>query len=347
MQKYLLLSHSDLLKHGIDTHPENSGRLKAIFEEFERSPYKHHLDLTKNRLATFEELSQVHDPLYVNTILSLEGKNCSLDSETLLTPQSVRAALLAAGLGLELIEQVIEGKIENGFALVRPPGHHARPGLGMGFCIFNNLAIAAKKALKMGLKRILIIDWDVHHGNGTQEMFYQHDRLLFIDIHQENLFPQGSGLLNEKGEGKGLGFTVNIPLPQGCRDADYFYLFDNLIKPLAVEYQPELILVSSGFDAHESDPLGFMNLTTRDYRVLSNKVRKLAQQLCNGKLTFFLEGGYDPYFLAKNVMECVQMLMATSLPIEEEENQLSLESIKTLTDQIYEFHVKQISRKAR
>lgn len=309
MSKHLLLSDYRLLQHNTGDHPENANRLQAILEDIKQSPYLEYLNLSCNRSASIEELIQVHDIAYVNHVLSLEGKESKIDNETLVSQGSVKAALLAAGLGVELVEQVVNGKTQNGFVIVRPPGHHARSSLGMGFCLFNNIAIAAKKALAMGVKRLLIFDFDVHHGNGTQEAFYNEDNVFFIDIHQENLFPINSGFLYESGKGKGTGFTVNIPLPQACGDEDYLYVFDKLVKPLAMEYGPELILVSAGFDAHESDPLGFMNVTTKGYGLLAERVKFLANSLCAGKLVFFLEGGYNPYFLAKNVLECVKVLI--------------------------------------
>lgn len=309
MSKHLFLSNEQMIQHETGEHPENPIRLQAILEAFSLSPFREYLNLLSKRLASKEDLILVHDSNYVDAIFALNGKTSLLDYETIISPHSVKAALLASGLGIELVEQVLCGNVQNGFVIVRPPGHHARPSTGMGFCLFNNIAIAAKKALSMGLKRILIFDFDVHHGNGTQEAFYEDDQVLFIDIHQENLFPVNSGLLTETGRDKGKGFTVNIPLPKGFGDQEYLYIFDELVKPLAIQYRPELILVSAGFDAHESDPLGFMNLTTKGYGFLAERVKALSDSLCKGKLIFFLEGGYNPFFLAKNVMECVRVLV--------------------------------------
>jgi len=301
MKKLLLLSNTALLDHCVLSHPENSQRLKAILEGLKNSSY---LDLSVERLATFEELTSVHTPSYIEKVFSLDGKEGSLNEETLVTTGSVKAAKMAAGIGLELVESILNEKIQAGFALVRPPGHHARPSEGMGFCIFNNIAIAAKKALSLGLKRVLILDFDVHHGNGTEEMFLGDDRVLFIDLHQDNLFPVGSGE-------KSIGNIVNIPLPADSTDENYLTVFDTVVKPLALKYEPELILVSAGFDAHESDPLGFMKITTEGYGLLVSKIKDLASAVCGGKLLFFLEGGYDTHCLAKNVLESVRVLAAT------------------------------------
>lgn len=293
--KHLLLSHSALLDYGIAEDLENAERLRAILVGIEASPYKQFIDLSINRLATIHELSLIHTADYIDHVLSRN------DSD-------VKAALMAAGISLELIERLLKGKIQDGFALVRPPGHHATQSAGMGFCIFNNVAIAAKKAISMGINRILILDWDVHHGNGTQEIFFEDDRVFFIDFHQENLFPENSGLLKETGKGKGLGFTLNIPFPAFSGDADYLQAFDLVVKPLALEYRPELILISAGFDAHAQDPLGSMSLTTKGFGLLTARVKALARQVCNGKLLFFLEGGYDSFYLARNVIECLRVL---------------------------------------
>ena len=338
MKKHLILSNLAFLDHGVPSHPENANRLKAILSRLEESPYHQYLDLSVDRLATIEELSQVHEPSYIQQVLSLDGKNGSLDDETFLTSGSVKAARMAAGMGIELVERVLQGKIKNGFALLRPPGHHSRPSAGMGFCIFNNIAIATKKALETGLKRVLILDWDVHHGNGTEEMFYSDDRVLLIDLHQDNLFPVGSGLLNERGSGKGFGFTVNIPLPASSKDGDYLYTFDKIVRPLALEYVPELILVSAGFDAHESDPLGFMNVTTEGFGLLAAKVKALAEEVCGGKLAFFLEGGYDSHCLAKNVLECIGVLIEEKTS-SKETNLSPSKEVETLIKEIYTSHV--------
>lgn len=337
MKSSLFLSNPCFSGHNVPSHPEYPGRLSSILNALNESPYKNFLDLSCDRQATFSELSYVHHPAYLDHILSLEGQNAIIDRDTLLTPGSVKAALTASGLGIELVEQVLKGHTKNGFALLRPPGHHARPNTGMGFCIFNNIAIAAKKALEMGLKRILIMDWDVHHGNGTQESFYEDDRVFFMDMHQDNLFPAHSGLLEETGKAKGAGYTLNLPLPKYCGDADYHYAFDTLFKPLVLEYKPELILVSAGFDAHEADPLGSMRVTSRGFGQLAAKIKTLAQEVCEGKMILFLEGGYNPYYLAESVMECISVLVNEVHPYQSEP---ALQ--KTITNE-----VKQLIQKAQ
>jgi acetoin utilization deacetylase AcuC-like enzyme len=317
MATTLLLSHRDLLNHipGGD-HPERPDRLRAILERFspplEKGAGGFSLFQKGNfeRLATVDELSLVHTATYINHVLSLDGKNASLDYETLLSPGSVHAARLAAGLGLELVERIISGKASNGFALIRPAGHHARPREGMGFCVFNNIAIAAKKALALGLKRILIIDFDVHHGNGTQEVFYDDDHVMFIDIHQENLFPTTSGFEDEIGKGSGKGYTLNISLDRGCGDDEYLEALRTRVLPRARAFKPELILVSAGFDGQEDDPLAAMRISSDGFAQMVSEIKTLAEEQCGGKLALFLEGGYIPEHLAESVYRCVEVLCA-------------------------------------
>jgi acetoin utilization deacetylase AcuC-like enzyme len=343
VKKTLFLSHPSLLEHGIDSHPENPGRLQAILESLEKSPF---LDVTCTRKASVEELSAVHDVDYINHVLSVDGYPGYLDPETPMAKGSVQAALLAAGLGLEVVEQVLDGKIENGFALIRPPGHHAIHMASLGFCVFNNIAVAAKKALARGLQRILIIDWDVHHGNGTQEAFYDDDRVLVIDLHQDNLFPQGSGTLEQIGEGRGLGYMVNIPLPDSCRDDDYLWVFEKIIKPIAHEYKPELILVSAGFDAHESDPLASMMLTTDAYGRLTNEVKLLAYELSAKKFVLFLEGGYNVPYLVQNVLACANVLSGGQPTVAAPLSEPYSYGMQPYIEKLYDFHVTHSRRRA-
>lgn len=305
-----LLSHTAMLKTGDPAHPENATRLAAILSRLKSSEYN--IDLTVERLATRDELRLVHSTAYIDQMLSFDKEYMSLEHEMLIAPSDVESARLAAGIGLELVERVLDGRARSGFALVRPPGHHARPDAGMGFCIFNNIAIAAKRALALGIQRILILDFDVHHGNGTQEAFYDDNRVLFIDIHQDDLFPKHSGSIDEKGKDAGLGFTVNIPLPDSCFDDDYLRVLEKQIKPLALNFKPELILVSAGFDAHEDDPLASMRLSSKGYGQIAKQIKAIANASCDGKCIFFLEGGYNPENLANDVFECIHEFNTTT-----------------------------------
>jgi acetoin utilization deacetylase AcuC-like enzyme len=202
-------------------------------------------------------------------------------------------ALLAVGGLLESAEAVQNGKIQNGFALVRPPGHHAEAQQAMGFCLFNNVAVAAEYLLKKhGLKRLLIADWDLHHGNGTQHSFYSRDDVLYFSTHQFPHYP-GTGHWSEVGEGRGEGFTVNIPLYAGKGDSDYRAVFQNLLSPIAAEYKPDFILVSAGFDIYQDDPLGGMNVSSTGFGALTRDLMDLAETHCDNRILFTLEGGYD------------------------------------------------------
>ncbi len=303
-----IFSHRAFLDHNRPPHPENPARLEAILQAIENSPWRDRLELSIHRLATFEELAWVHTPDYIDRVLALDGKEKgAIDPETPLTAGSVHAARLAVGLAIELVERVIH-EAQPGFALLRPPGHHARPSEGMGFCIFNNIAVAAHKAKTLGIQRILILDWDVHHGNGTQDAFYADPSVFFIDLHQAQLFPVDSGLETERGQGAGQGYTLNIPLEHSQGDAEYLQILEDRVIPIAEKFRPELILVSAGFDAHENDPLGSMSVTSSGFGQMTARMKKLADQLCPGKLILFLEGGYQPQDLAENVLQCLQAL---------------------------------------
>lgn len=314
-----LVSSLAFLDHGRTEHPEKCERLEQIlniFKQYQGSSQLR-LDLDCVRLASKQELQQIHSAAYVDSIFSLEGKTGEVDHETPLSEGSVKAARLAVGLGLGLVEDVLEGKTSNGFLLARPPGHHATPQQGMGFCVFNTIALMATRALELGLERVLILDWDVHHGNGTQAAFYEDNRVLFIDLHQDDLFPNSSGRASERGSGRGFGCTMNIPLPHSCRDADYLRVLSRWVKQRVFDFKPELILVSAGFDAHISDPLGSMSLTTEGYRQMTRLLKSWANELCQGRLILNLEGGYEPEALSQNVLACAEELVSSqSLAVE-------------------------------
>ncbi len=306
----LFLSHRDCLSHGGLEHPESRRRLDAILEaSWEKLPTG--IDLSRDRLASRSELLGVHTSDYVDRLFAWEGKAGEIDFETPMTAGSVRAARLAVGLAFDLLDQVLAGDVKNGFVFARPPGHHARPNQGMGYCLLNTVALTAQRALDRGLKRVLILDWDVHHGNGTQEAFYEEDRVFFVDLHQDDLFPKNSGAAAETGRGKGLGYTLNLPLPHSCRDTDYLYVLQTVVQPRVSAFRPELILVSAGFDAHISDPLGSMSLTTLGYRHMTQTLKNWAEEFCEGRLILNLEGGYDPMALAANGFQCAEVLAST------------------------------------
>ena len=290
-------------------HPESPGRLRAIHQVLSAAPIAG-VEQTRPRRATREELLRVHEAPHVDRVLSLAGKEAQLDPDTAMSPGSTEAALLAAGAGAQLVLDVMRGEVNNGFALVRPPGHHAVAANAMGFCLFNNVAVAAEAALAAGAQRVLVLDWDVHHGNGTQASFYSRRDVLFCSSHQSPFYP-GSGAPGETGAGDGTGFTVNVALPGGQNDADYGAVFHEVFLPRAQEYRPDVVLVSAGFDPHRADPLGGMNVTERGFAAMCSAVKSLAQEVCGGKLVLLLEGGYDLDGLAQSVHACVEVLAGT------------------------------------
>lgn len=294
-------------------HPESPERLRVIDDLIERDYGG--LPLIPPRLATRSELALIHDPHYIQTVANTEGKPSShLDADTGLSARSYEIARLAVGGLLEAVDRIqtpySELRTPNSiFAFVRPPGHHAEPGRGMGFCLFNNVAIAAEYAKKKhGLKRVLIVDWDLHHGNGTQKAFYEDPGVLFFSSHQYPYYP-GTGNFSETGSGPGEGYIVNAPLPTGFGDAEYISIYDRILKPIALEYRPELVLVSAGFDPYFKDPLGGMKITRAGFGALMDIVKTIAEDTCCGKVLLTLEGGYSPDGLRDGVGAVLQSLM--------------------------------------
>ena len=293
-------------------HPESPGRLEAIWRDLAARPIEG-TRMVKPAPATEEQLLRVHGQEYVRAIAALRGREVQLDADTSLSERSVDAALLATGAATGGVRLVLDGEAQGAFALVRPPGHHAEAGRAMGFCVFNNVAVAAAEALARGLERVLVLDWDVHHGNGTQRSFYERRDVLFMSTHQWPFYP-GTGHEAEAGRGAGHGFTVNVPLPGGCTDGDYAAAFDEALLPIADEYAPQLVLVSAGFDAHQSDPLADMGVTTEGFAALCGSVKKIADRHCPGRLVLTLEGGYDQEALAASVRACIEVLAGSTPP---------------------------------
>jgi acetoin utilization deacetylase AcuC-like enzyme len=298
-----------------DYHPENPNRLRSIYGMLQQRDMEGFFTEIPPRFATMEELEMVHLPSYINLIASTADQPARrLDPDTVTSPKSYEAACLAVGGVLEAIEAVLQGGLDNAFALVRPPGHHAERNRAMGFCIFNNIAVGAKYTIKAhGIERILIIDWDVHHGNGTQNTFYEDPKVLYFSTHRYGFFYPGTGAPTEVGTGKGEGFTVNIPMSPGCGDAEYGNIFLHILRPIALSYKPQLILVSAGFDTYSRDPLGGMMMTERGYARLTNIIMDIAQTTCGGKIIFALEGGYDLDGLATSVKGVLRELRRDSI----------------------------------
>jgi acetoin utilization deacetylase AcuC-like enzyme len=274
-------------------HPESPQRLEVIYDMLEEPDMKGLFNEIPARKAKKEELELIHSSEYIDLIASSEGKDSVyLDGDTRTSAGSYNAALLAAGGFCEAISIVNSGKLKNAFALIRPPGHHAERSHAMGFCIFNNIAIGARYAQKyLGLNRIIIVDWDLHHGNGTQHSFEDDPSILYFSTHQYPFYP-GTGSYNEVGIGKGEGFTINVPLSAGYGDGDFVAIFEKLFKPVALEYKPDIILVSAGFDIYEKDPLGGMTVTPEGFAGITRSLMNIADLCCDGKLVMALEGGY-------------------------------------------------------
>lgn len=287
-------------------HPESPGRLRAITALLDAAPIANTARQTP-RPATRAELLAVHDAAHVDHVLALAGQSAQLDPDTAMSPGSAEAALLAAGAAAQATLDVLAGAAPNAFALVRPPGHHAERARAMGFCLFNNVAVAAEAARKAGAERVLVLDWDVHHGNGSQHTFAARRDVLFMSSHQYPYYP-GTGAPEETGAGEGRGFTVNVALPGGQADADYGAVFHDVFLPIAREFSPDVVLVSAGFDPHRADPIGGMNVTERGFAAMASAVKQLADEVCRGRLVLVLEGGYDLDGLAQSVHACVEVL---------------------------------------
>jgi len=300
------------LEHDTGQHVENAARLVAIMKRLEESSLTAKLVSIPPRAASMGELSAVHAPGYIPYIEDFAKKGGGwLDADTVLSPGSYNAALYAAGGLIEAVAGVMRGEVESAFALVRPPGHHATRWEAMGFCLFNNVAIAAKHALNdHGLKRVLIVDFDVHHGNGTQDTFYDDPSVLYFSTHQYPFYP-GTGRFDELGAGPGEGYTVNVPLPGWCGDSDYLNVFEEVLVPVARRFNPELVLVSAGYDAHWNDQISGMQLSVTGFARMVDALKRLADELCHGRIVLALEGGYDLSAMAASVRASFDVLLGS------------------------------------
>lgn len=290
-------------------HPECPGRLRAIHAMLDQPDMKGRFLYLQPRQATIEELSRIHTEAYVRRIESTRGTSgLHLDPDTYVSSETSRVARYAAGALLALLDALQAGTIEAGFALVRPPGHHAEAARGMGFCIYNNVAVAARYAQDKGFfSRILIVDWDLHHGNGTQHSFESDPSVLYLSSHMYPYYP-GTGRMEDIGIGEGTGYTVNIPLPGGQGDQDFLWIYERAVVPIAEQFRPDLILVSAGFDIYAGDPLGTMNVTESGFAGLAALLQKAARASCNGRILFTLEGGYHQEGQARGVRAVLNQL---------------------------------------
>ncbi len=308
----LLLYDEAMLAHDPGpAHPEQPTRLRAVRDALTENPVPG-ARWGVPQPAKREFIERVHTAAHIDRIESLRGQSAALDVDTAVSPGSVEAVYLGTGAAIDAVTAVVNSNAQRAFALVRPPGHHAEHDRAMGFCLFNNIAIAAAHArAELGCDRVLIVDWDVHHGNGTQQAFYGDPNVLFFSTHQHPLYP-GTGASDEIGTGDGAGYTVNVPLPPGFADAEYAAIFRQILVPIADSFAPNLVLVSAGFDAHRNDPLGSMALTDAGFACLCAMVRDIADRHANGRLALFLEGGYDAAALASSVRACIEVLAGSS-----------------------------------
>ncbi len=302
-RKTAVLKDPLFLEHdpGYD-HVESPERLTAIYQALAKEDGEPFL-YPECEPAGYGDLAANHTPEHIERVAETAGKQFDvLDPDTHTSPRSYEAAVLAAGAVITGLKLVAAGQADNAAALVRPPGHHAEADRAKGFCLFNNIAVGARYGLKhLGMERIFILDWDLHHGNGTQHSFYDTDQVLYCSTHQYPHYP-GTGSLKEVGAGKGEGYTLNVPLPGGQTDQDFARIMDEFVAPVARLYRPECIMVSAGYDTHVSDPLGSMAVTTTGFAYMTKAMVDLAAELCDGRLVLALEGGYNLHGLADGVL---------------------------------------------
>jgi acetoin utilization deacetylase AcuC-like enzyme len=304
MGKTGLVYHPAYLEHDMGMgHPESPNRLRAIMQQLEQSGTLARLTRIEPRKAEDEWITKVHSTAYLAMLKDQApaGERVSLDPDTSMSPGSLNAAYLAAGGALAAVDAIMARHVDHVFCAVRPPGHHAEAGRAMGFCLFNNVAIAARYVQrKYGVTRVLIVDWDVHHGNGTQHSFEDDPSVLFFSTHQYPHYP-GTGLVSERGTGAGEGLTINVPMEAGEGDDEYRAIFHKVLVPAADAFKPEFVIISAGFDAHKDDPLASMGLTEQGYAELTGIVAGIATRHAQGRILSSLEGGYNLTALAASV----------------------------------------------
>lgn len=339
MRRSAVVVDGEYLKHQPgEFHPERPERIRVLLDLANKlDPQK--FQILPPRAATRADIESCHSAEYVALVQSTSKTNqYALDGDTLTCRDSFGVGLLAVGGFLRLLDSMAAQVTRNGFALVRPPGHHALKNRAMGFCLFNTIAIGAQHLMRnYDAKRILIMDWDVHHGNGTQEAFYDDPSVLFISTHQSPYYP-GTGAVDEIGVNAGAGYTVNVPLPAGCADAEYLQVFKEIVIPAASQFQPQWILVSAGFDAHRRDPLGGMEVTEEGFGAMARMLLRLAGRYADGKIAFLLEGGYDLAALGNSVAAVLNAMEREKG--DEDSAKSGSHSIQPLLRKIHQVHEK-------
>lgn len=305
-----------LLEHRAPAgHPERTERLISARQAAFTEPIALSRAVLPAQDASPEALARVHSPTYIERLGQSAGKSGYFDPDTYYSPQSVAAALRAAGGSVGLMDSLTSSAAEYGLALLRPPGHHARAASAMGFCLLNNVAVAAAHARAGGVERVAIVDWDVHHGNGTQEMFYDDPNVLYVSLHQFPYYP-GTGAADEVGTGDGAGRTVNVPFSAGASDAAYAAAFDRLLCPILEQFDPGLLLISAGFDAHRRDPLASMTLSADGFAVMLERMLAVLPDRGRHKVALLLEGGYDLVGISESLAACLQVLDGKSTTLD-------------------------------
>ena len=314
MSRGVLLSHPSSLEHDTGPHPEHAGRIVAVERELERRSWLG-WDTERSPEVAREVLEAVHPDAYIDSIerASLTGGG-ALDPDTIVSRGSYAAALHGAGGAARMVDLLLSGSAPVAASVHRPPGHHAEAARAMGFCLFNNVAVAARRALDggSGVERVLILDWDVHHGNGTNDIFHATDEVLFVSIHESPLYP-GTGPASDAGSGPGLGYTVNLPVPGRSGDETFCSLVEHVVMPLARAFSPGLLLISAGFDAHLDDPLADCRVTDEGFAAMAGSMRRLAAEL-DVPVGVVMEGGYDVRALSRSLCDALEVLGAASPP---------------------------------
>lgn len=307
-------THPRYAEHDYPGHPENAQRIRAVWRGLDESGLTARMRPLDPQAVDTELVLAVHSPDYLDLLrrVSTTARTTFLDADTYAGPDALGIALLSAGGAVGAVGEVLSGHADNGLAAIRPPGHHAMPSRAMGFCLLGNAAIAARYAQRQfGIERVLIVDYDVHHGNGTEAMFYTDPTVLYVSTHQYPFYPM-TGAATDVGSGAGEGYTINIPLPAGSGDINYSYVFRQIVWPAAERFRPEFILVSLGFDAYWDDPLAGMRLTLSGYSRLTAEVVRMADQFCGGRVVFLLEGGYHLDALRYGIGNVARVLLNDS-----------------------------------
>jgi acetoin utilization deacetylase AcuC-like enzyme len=324
--------------HDPGEHPETPARVEAILAHLAETGLDRRLVPIPARVAGEDDLLLVHEPRLLAFLRRVEAMGGAwIDMDTVVLPGSLEAAARAVGGALAAVDLVLDGALDGAFCVDRPPGHHATPVRAMGFCLYNQAAIAARHALRRrGLARVAIVDFDVHHGNGTQDAFYADGDVLYVSLHEYPYYP-GTGHWRETGDGPGAGTTLNVALPAGCGDAEYLAACDRAVLPALRRFRPELVLVSAGFDAHLAEPLGNMAVTPAGYEGMTRRLVDAARELCAGRTVFLLEGGYRLAALARAVERCLRVLLGEP-PIDPQPTGAVRSDVARLLDAIVALH---------